>query len=63
MGNPEDYLDDRVKMVSLKLKKVFRDLPTVKVRIKKTQERATLSLARSTTASRFRKKARKSVIR
>ena len=28
MGNPEDYLDDRVKMVRLNLKKVSLDLPT-----------------------------------
>ena len=61
MGNPEDYLDDRVKMVSLNLKKVSRDHSWSKKH--KTQERATLSLARSTMASRLWKKARRSVIR
>ena len=38
MGNPENYLDDKVKKVSLNLKKVSRDLPTVGVRITKLKK-------------------------
>ena len=38
MGNPENYLDDKVKKVSLNLKKVSRDLPTVGVRIIKLRK-------------------------
>ena len=38
MGNPEDYLDDRVKMVGLNFKKVSRDLPTVGERIMKLKK-------------------------
>ena len=45
MGNPEDDLDDRVKLVSLNLKKVSCVLPTVGERI--MTKKKVITVARS----------------